>query len=652
MKTTIYSFSKNWLSYLLIFSFIIISFTQVDAQNVGISDDETHTPDNSAMLDVQSTSKGMLVPRMSSTQRTAIATPATGLLVFDTDFGSFFFFNGTDWVNLSQAGTDVWAVEAPNVYLPDVLYNVGVGTTTPGGKLAVQGDVDDTVDDPLFEVRDKDGDLVFAVYPEGVKVFVEEEVLGSNSGFVVASSTTNQDLLRVTPDSVRVFVRADNTTSGKGPGGGFAVGGFSSASGGDNTEGEWSDYFFISPDSARIYIAENTGRPKAGGFAVGGFSSGKTTPTDYLNVLGASTAEVVIDEARMMWYPLKEAFLVGKITVTDPAQVGLNSMATGYHSRAMGAYSQAMGYECIADGSNSTAIGYRSQALQPNTFAFGHHAQALGPSSIAIGNASKAGGADNCGAIGFGALSGIDGNFEPNTALNAWAIGEQALAQETDCYALGFQAQARGYGSFALGTFSVAAGGNSFALSTYADSTYAGGEFSYAIGANAATYGDYSLALSSNPGAFDELTSEIIPGAQAHGTSAIAIGSYAQAMHDGAIVIGDGSTSGMGGSGSEEFVISTAPNQFVVRATGGYRFHTEETLLPEFTVHFDEGQEGVQAGFGIEPQQTVHIKDVMRLEPLDYEPTNPGIGDIYYDAIEDCLKVYTASNGWRAIQFQ
>ncbi len=59
--------------------------------------------DPSAQLDVSATDKGMLVPRMTSAQRTAIASPATGLLVFDTDSGSFWFYNSGSWTNLSAA---------------------------------------------------------------------------------------------------------------------------------------------------------------------------------------------------------------------------------------------------------------------------------------------------------------------------------------------------------------------------------------------------------------------------------------------------------------------------------------------------------------------------------------------------------------------
>ncbi len=69
---------------------------------VAINNDGT-TPHPSAMLDVKSTSKGLLIPRMTSAQRTAIASAATGLLVFDTDTNTFWYYNGTAWTNLGGA---------------------------------------------------------------------------------------------------------------------------------------------------------------------------------------------------------------------------------------------------------------------------------------------------------------------------------------------------------------------------------------------------------------------------------------------------------------------------------------------------------------------------------------------------------------------
>jgi hypothetical protein len=79
----------------IIYTLLLFVGTQLNAQ-VGIG---TNTPDNSAMLEVQSSSKGLLFPRMTTVQRTGIASPAVGLHVFDTNTNSLWFYNGAFWVN-------------------------------------------------------------------------------------------------------------------------------------------------------------------------------------------------------------------------------------------------------------------------------------------------------------------------------------------------------------------------------------------------------------------------------------------------------------------------------------------------------------------------------------------------------------------------
>jgi Head domain of trimeric autotransporter adhesin len=65
---------------------------------VGIN---TTTPDASSMLDISATDKGILIPRMTAAQKTAIATPATGLMIYQTDGTSgFYYFNGTFWSSI------------------------------------------------------------------------------------------------------------------------------------------------------------------------------------------------------------------------------------------------------------------------------------------------------------------------------------------------------------------------------------------------------------------------------------------------------------------------------------------------------------------------------------------------------------------------
>ena len=72
------------------------------AQNVCVG---TSSPDNSAKLDVSATDGGLLIPRMTEVQRDAISSPATGLMIFQTDGTvGFYFYDGTAWTALSGSG--------------------------------------------------------------------------------------------------------------------------------------------------------------------------------------------------------------------------------------------------------------------------------------------------------------------------------------------------------------------------------------------------------------------------------------------------------------------------------------------------------------------------------------------------------------------
>ena len=80
----------------LLFSSIL--FAQVAITNDGSS------PDNSAMLDIKSTAKGLLLPRMTLTQRDAIASPATGLTIYQTDNAPGIY------VNSGSPGSPAWTM--------------------------------------------------------------------------------------------------------------------------------------------------------------------------------------------------------------------------------------------------------------------------------------------------------------------------------------------------------------------------------------------------------------------------------------------------------------------------------------------------------------------------------------------------------------
>ena len=63
----------------------------------------TTSPNASALLDVQSTTKGLRLPNMTTVQKTAIATPAAGLLVFDTTLGKACVYTGAAWQTITSA---------------------------------------------------------------------------------------------------------------------------------------------------------------------------------------------------------------------------------------------------------------------------------------------------------------------------------------------------------------------------------------------------------------------------------------------------------------------------------------------------------------------------------------------------------------------
>jgi hypothetical protein len=88
------------------------------AQSVSINNTGA-VADSSAMLDVSSNTKGLLIPRMTAEQRTAIASPATGLLIYQTNGDAgFYYFNGTNWfllvttaVNTDKQNTLIYTVK-------------------------------------------------------------------------------------------------------------------------------------------------------------------------------------------------------------------------------------------------------------------------------------------------------------------------------------------------------------------------------------------------------------------------------------------------------------------------------------------------------------------------------------------------------------
>jgi hypothetical protein len=122
----------------ILFSLLAILITHFAySQNVGIG---TATPNARAALDINSTTKGLLIPSMTTLQRFAIASPPNGLMVYDTERNSFYHYNGTTWSALLNG--DYWIrPSASRNRISNPNDSVGIGTNSPTEWLDVDGNI-------------------------------------------------------------------------------------------------------------------------------------------------------------------------------------------------------------------------------------------------------------------------------------------------------------------------------------------------------------------------------------------------------------------------------------------------------------------------------------------------------------------------------
>lgn len=123
---------------------LILSNTELSAQNMSINADGS-APDNSAMLDVTSTTSGFLMPRMTTAQRIAIVSPADGLMVYQTDgsVGVYVYLNSLPaWAAIptaSSLGLSSILAAGKNAGADSILNlgALGIGTVNPSAKIDI-----------------------------------------------------------------------------------------------------------------------------------------------------------------------------------------------------------------------------------------------------------------------------------------------------------------------------------------------------------------------------------------------------------------------------------------------------------------------------------------------------------------------------------
>jgi hypothetical protein len=458
----------------------------------------------------------------------------------------------------------------------------------PFDKLSITGSTS-SPDESLFEVKNINGQTVFAVYNEGVRVYVDNSSKGNKGGFSIGgfadSKAGGQEYFVVNRDSIRAYIFDDPLL--KGAKGGFSIGGFA------DSKGVTNEYLVISPDSARIYVdnAAST-KGKKGGFAIGGFGSSKRTDPQNLLTVSDDSIRIYIDDEskgakggfsiggfadskalkksffnistdasgiivpaqnRILWYPVKNAFLTGQVLIEDPDSIGVNSTTTGYESRAKGPYSQAMGYRSVARGMFSTAIGKEAYAGSDNSFALGAGSKVLKSDSYAFGAGAIASGTgsfsfgsagrDTVNAVSTGIFTAASGDYSfalgqgsRSAGAGSFTLGVNNNANGDFSSAAGFENTASGKLSSSFGTYNMATGAYSTALGNKSVSS---GKWSNAFGHNVEASGPDAVAIGSDSYSVNISTGEIYnANTVASGYGSVALGHGVSAQSYASLVVG------------------------------------------------------------------------------------------------------------------
>jgi hypothetical protein len=290
------------IRFIFLLPVLLCSTVLVRAQNISINTTGA-VADASAMLDITSTTKGFLAPRMSTVQRIAIASPATGLLVYDTTLNLFYMYDGTAWRAILNSITG-WTLFGNNGTSPAIHF---LGT----------------VDNQPIMIRTNNAHAGMISY--GGSVFI-----GSGSG-EVNGNTTNSGFGSYTLNT--------NTTGGYNSAVGYG-GLFSNTTGSDNNAFGAFSLQLNTTGYRNTAMGTNALSSNLTGFENQAFG---------YNALAANTIgtyNVAVG---------KEA-LLGNTSGTSNVAIGTNAL----HQNLTGGYNVAIGSSALYSStvSNTVAIGY------------------------------------------------------------------------------------------------------------------------------------------------------------------------------------------------------------------------------------------------------------------------------------------------------
>lgn len=433
------------------------------AQNVGIG---TTTPNASALLDITATNKGVLIPRVTNAQMIAIASPANGLLVYNTDSAAFAYRTLSQWVFLkgNNTASNDWSTKG------------NAGTDTSKNFIGTT----DNVNVIIKRNNERSGILTISNTSFGYRALRATRANSSSNTAIGAEALQANDDGNQNTAIGRSALSSNISGIGNIANGYQAlysneIGSYNTASGGNalyfNTSG--------SQNTAYGFRALNFNETASNNTAVG-------ANTLFFNLNGYSNVAVGIEA------------LFGNRNRSNLVAIGdsaLYNNGTGVVNNEEATANTAVGSKALytnTTGYDNTAVGYRAL----NTNSSGKSNTAIGGAAMfynTSGSFNSAFGKNALGlsagegntAIGYSALLSNIGNY--NTVVGMYAIGADLSAGSNNT-ALGYQA-----GSINTGSGNVFLGYRAGESETGSNKLYISN--SAADSANTLVYGAFDYKL-------------------------------------------------------------------------------------------------------------------------------------------------------------
>ncbi|NNF33604.1 MAG: hypothetical protein HKN68_05825 [Saprospiraceae bacterium] len=334
------------MKYIFFTTIILISST-VTAQ-ISINSDNS-LPDNSSMLDIQSSTKGLLIPRMDSTNRKNIIDPAAGLMVFDTTTMSFWYYVDSWKEGLGIDDKD-W------VRTKEMIYNLG-------DSIYIGRSIDNPQNVKTDFHIDESKNVLFGkdLTGSGFKAIFYAQKGAFRCGYLNNPfGGINYDKFW-DYDSVGYYSFAGGRNSRAKGFGAFAFGSFGWADGSSSVaffgqaKGNNSYTFGGNSKGSGSFTVEGTAE-EDGGIAMYGYTGGR-----YGVSIGGGTTGLGASSSRQDYAVAigwnSDARGQASIALGPSDAYGYNSFSTGWVTEARGNYSSTFGYQTIAYPYASMALG-------------------------------------------------------------------------------------------------------------------------------------------------------------------------------------------------------------------------------------------------------------------------------------------------------